>query len=128
MPAENVKAFFEALSKDGVLQKALREKELAYTGAKENREAVVAEVLIPVANEAGYDFTLEDLKAFEKSMQVEGELAEDELEAVAGGGMNWGVCVFWGLGGGSSCIVVGGGFCVVAGWDGVIYANDKWGG
>ena len=117
MPAENVKAFFEALSKDGVLQKALREKELAYTGAKENREAVVAEVLIPVANEAGYDFTLEDLKAFEKSMQVEGELAEDELEAVAGGGMNWGLCLLGGIGGGGeSCFVIGFTICVVAGF------------
>ena len=119
MAAENVKAFFEALSKDEALQQALKEKELAYTGSKEDREAIVKEVLLPVAKEAGYAFTLEELKEFEKSMRVEGELVENELESVAGG-MNWGVCFIFGAGGGSTCVVVGSGFCIVGGWDGII--------
>ena len=94
----------------------------------EDREAIVAEVLIPVAKAAGYDFTLEDLKAFEKSMQVEGELSENELESVAGGGdhingvdysggiKNWGLCVVVGLAGGRDCIVGGLALCIVAGF------------
>ena len=73
--------------------------------------------MIPVAEEAGYAFTLEELKEIEKGMRPEGEVDEDELESVAGGS-NWGVCVLLGVGGGSSCIVIGGGFCLVAGWDG----------
>ena len=127
MAKENVKAFFEALFKDEAIQQALKAKELAYTGSKEDREAVVKEVLIPVAEEAGYAFTLEELKAFEKGMCLEGELSENELEAVAGG-MNWGVCFIFGFGEGSSCLVVGSGLCVVGGWDGVISADGKWGG
>ena len=95
MAAENVKAFFEALSKDEALQQALREKEVAYTGMKEDREAVVEAVLLPVAKEAGYEFTLEELKALEKSMRPEGELSENELEDVAGGG--------------GFCLIIGGG-------------------
>ena len=115
MAKENVKAFFEALSKDEAIQQALKEKELSYTGMKEDREAVVAEVLIPVAEEAGYAFTLEEMKAFEKGMRPEGELGEDELESVAGGVEDWGVCVLAGIGWGTMCAVIGITVCVVAG-------------
>ena len=115
MAKENIKAFFEALSKDEALQKTLKEKELAYAGAKEDREAIVKEVLIPVAEEAGYDFTLEELKEFEKSMRPEGELDESELEAVAGGVEDWGLCVLAGIGWGTMCAVIGITVCVVAG-------------
>ena len=85
MTQENIKVFFEALSKDEALQQALKEKALSYTGSKEDREAVVEAILIPVAKKAGYAFTLEELKEFEKGMRPEGELNESELEAVAGG-------------------------------------------
>ena len=115
MVTENIKAFFEALSKDEALQQALREKELSYTGMKEDREAIVAEILIPVAKAAGYDFTLEDVKAFEKGMRVEGELSENELEAVAGGVEDWGICVLAGFGWGTMCAVIGVTICVIAG-------------
>ena len=115
MAKENIKAFFEALSKDESIQQALKAKELAYTGIKEDREAIVKEVLIPVAEEAGYVFTLEELKEFEKGMRPEGELDENELEAVAGGVEDWGVCVLAGLGWGTMCAVIGVTLCVVAG-------------
>ena len=116
MAKENVKAFFEALSKDEALQQALKEKEVAYTGMKEDRAAIVKEVLLPVAEEAGYAFTLEELKEFESSMQAEGELAEDELEAIAAGGVKtWGACMVVGVAGGTSCIVLGVGICLIAG-------------
>ena len=115
MAKENIKAFFEALSKDEALQKALEEKELAYTGAKEDRETVVAEVLIPAAKAAGYDFTAEELKEFDKGMRPEGELDESELESVAGGVEDWGLCVLAGIGWGTMCAVIGITVCVVAG-------------
>lgn len=51
--------------------------------------------MLPVAKEAGYEFTLEELKKFAKSMWPEGELDEAELEAVAGGG---GFCLILGFG------------------------------
>ena len=115
MAKENVKAFFEALTQEETLQQALKAKELAYTGVKEDREAVVKEVLIPVAKEAGYAFTLEEMKAFEKGMYPEGELGEDELESVAGG-LTWGICVMFGIGGGDMCYVGGGTACFIAGF------------
>ena len=95
MAVENVKAFFEVLSKDEAIQQALKAKEAAYTGSKEDRDAVVEAILLPVAKEAGYEFTLEELKKFAKSMWPEGELDEAELEAVAGGG---GFCLILGFG------------------------------
>ena len=119
MAKENIKAFFEALSKDETIQKAMKEKELGYTGSKEDREAVIKAVLIPVAEEAGYTFTLEELKELEKGMREEGELAENELESVAGGTDDWGVwgvCFLAGIGGGGTCVVVGFGFCFINGW------------
>ena len=116
MAKENIKAFFEVLSQDEAIQKALKEKELAYTGIKEDREAVVKEVLLPVAEEAGYAFTLDELKEFEKEAQAERELDEAELESVAGGAVGtWGICVFFGVGGGDLCVGPGFTICVVAG-------------
>ena len=115
MTKENIKAFFEALSQDEALQKALKEKELAYTGAKDDRETIVETIVIPVAKAAGYDFTLEELKEFEKGMRPEGELDESELEAVAGGVEDWGLCILAGIGWGTMCAVIGITICVVAG-------------
>ena len=115
MAKENVKAFFEVLSKDEAIQQALKAKEAAYTGIKEDREIVVKEVLIPVAEEAGYTFTLEEVKEFEKGMRAEGELAENELESIAGGIEMWGVCVVLGAAWGDWCRVIGVGGCIVAG-------------
>ena len=115
MANENVNSFFEAMTKDESIQQALKEKELAYTGAKDDREAVIKEVLIPVAEAAGYTFTVEDLKEYEEGKQVNGELNEDELEAVAGG-LTWGLCIMLGFGGGDMCYIIGGTACVGGGF------------
>jgi predicted ribosomally synthesized peptide with nif11-like leader len=115
MALENVKAFFEALTKDESIQQALKEKELAYAGAKDDREAIVKEVLFPVAEAAGYTFTLDELKEFEKNMQAQGELNESELEAVVGGADSWGVCTGVGVGYGDMCFIVGLAACFIAG-------------
>ena len=95
MENNNVKAFFEVLSKDEAVQKALKEKEIAYAVAKEYQQSIIEEVVIPVAKAAGYEFTLEDVLDLEKSMRPEGEMDENELEAVAGG---QGFCVIIGIG------------------------------
>ena len=120
MEKKDMRAFFEALSKDEAVQKALKEKELAYIGTKEHLDSIIEEILLPVANAAGYNFTLEDLLDFEKDMRLQGELDEDELESIAGGKV-WGVCVGFGIGygssayGTSSCFILGGALCVVVG-------------
>ena len=127
MAKENVKAFFEALSQNEALQQALKAKELAYTGIKEDREAIVNEVLIPVAEEAGYNFTLEELKEFEKGMRPAGELDEDELESVSGGlSFAFGLTFLGGVGyslSSDDCRGLGFGLCIVIGITGNPYAT-----
>ena len=80
------------------MQQALNAKELAFTGMKEDREAVAEEIVIPVAKEAGYEFTLEELREFEEGLRPTGELDEDELEAVSGGVFSIAFCVCGGTG------------------------------
>ena len=48
-------------------------------------------------------------------MRPEGELDENELEAVAGGVEVWGACVVVGVGYGTTCFILGGSLCVIAG-------------
>lgn len=117
MAKENVKAFLEALTKDEAVQKILKEKEKDYAGIKDARDSIIKEILLPVAEKAGYSFTEEELKEYEKNLQPQGELDEDELEAVAGGVENWGACSGLGAGYGDSCFIIGFAVCVVAGVD-----------
>ena len=87
MSVEQVKAFVAKVKEDQALAKKLKDAEAAYKGDK---EAGVAAVVIPIAAEAGFKFTVEDYKA---AFEAEGEASENELDAVAGGG-DW--CIFFG--------------------------------
>ncbi len=98
MSKENVKAFMDKLATDKDLQ------------AKVNDRAKAVEaVIIPVAKEAGFDFTVEDLKAYEKGI-ADGTISKEELDAVAGGS----TCIFAGTPpacnqyNGQTCIFFGG--------------------
>lgn len=55
-------------------------------------------VFLPIAKEAGFDFTAEELKAAERELVEEKGISEEELENVSGGG---GFCFF--IGGGNDC-------------------------
>lgn len=80
MSVDQVKAFFQKVKEDEALGKKLADAQAAYKGDK---DGAVAAVIIPVAAEAGFKFTTEDVKAAFPT--GEGEASEDELEAVAGG-------------------------------------------
>ena len=80
MSVDQAKAFFQKVKEDEALGKKLADAQAAYKGDK---EGAVAAVIIPVAAEAGFKFTTEDVKAAFPT--GEGEASEDELEAVAGG-------------------------------------------
>ena len=66
--------------------------------------------MLPIAKEAGYDFTAEELKSAEKELAVEKGISEEELENVCGGtvtkcfllglsdGDDMAVCVWKGIG------------------------------
>lgn len=62
---EQAEAFFERVAAEPALAERLRLAEADYPGSLEIREAVVEDVLLPIAAELGYDFTVEELRAYE---------------------------------------------------------------
>jgi len=66
MSEEQLKAFQEAVKADAVLQEKLK--------------AADAEAVVVIAQEAGFNISVEDLE-----VQVSEDLSEEELEGVAGG-------------------------------------------
>ena len=67
---EQAQAFFERYAEDEQLRERLRREEENYPGSLEIREAVVEDVLLPVARELGYDFTLEELRTYETRVKL----------------------------------------------------------
>ena len=83
MSVEQVKAFFKKVKEDSELAQKLKDAQAVYTGDPSDKDAAVAAIVIPIAAEAGFNFTVADFKAaFEAE---EGEASSDELDAVAGG-------------------------------------------
>lgn len=91
MAQENVREFMEFLNRDEELQKKLKTATEAYTGDKTDEKAVFEAVIVPIAKEAGYEFSFEDVEELAKASGVD-ELSEDELAAVAGGGYILNAC------------------------------------
>ena len=73
MSVEQAKAFIEKLDSDAAFRNRV-------VTADDN------EARLNIAREAGYDFSMEELQQSVPA-QVEEELSEDELEALAGGAM-----------------------------------------
>ncbi len=68
---ENVQRFFDRYAADEELRRRVLEAEAMYPGSLEIREAVVEDVLLPIAAELGLPFTLQDLRAFETRHKLE---------------------------------------------------------
>ncbi len=83
MSVEQVKAFLAKAKEDSALAKKIKDAEKAYTGDKSDKDAAIAAVFIPIAAQAGFNFTVDDFKAAFDTNE-EGEASEDELNAVAG--------------------------------------------
>ena len=86
MSVDQAKAFFQKVKEDPELAKKIKDAQAAYKGDTSDKDAAIAAVVIPIAAEAGFKFTVDDFKA---TFEAEGEASEDELDAVAGGN-------FWG--------------------------------
>ncbi len=67
---EQAEAFFARYEEDEALRERLRQAEECYPGSLEIREAVVEDVLLPIARELGYDFTLEELRTYETRVKL----------------------------------------------------------
>ena len=96
MAKENVKKFYQKLANDKALQEKLAKAQEGYEGDLNDRQTIVETVFLPIAKEAGFDFTAEELKAAERELVEEKGISEEELENVSGG---WGFCCL--IGGGS---------------------------
>ena len=87
---ESVKKLFEALKNDAALAVKLKFAGKAYEGKEmieQERRTVIEREIMPIIRAAGYEVTLKELEEYSKSLKpATGELSDDELEAVAGGG------------------------------------------
>ena len=85
---ENVTRFFERYIEDPDLRTRIAEAEAVYPGSLEIRESVAAAVLLPIAEDVGLPFTLQELRAYETRKMLgrirpdvtiqEGDADEDE--------------------------------------------------
>lgn len=91
MSAENVKKFYEALSRDSDLQQKCRELSQKHQGESldEAKLARMAEQdWLPLAAERGFSFTWDELFEYGRELQQDknnGELSDEELLAVSAG-------------------------------------------
>ena len=96
MSMEQVKAFFAKVNEDSELAQKLKDAQAAYTGDKSDKAAAIAAVVLPIAAQAGFNFTVEDFKAVFDNND-EGEASANELSAVAGGGGCGATYIFCGM-------------------------------
>ena len=104
MSIEAVKEFYERIASDEEFQNKLNElqdkatKGLELPLAQDKKEEMLKGVIIPFAKEQGFDFSIEDIKEFEKSI-VE-QLDEEQLENISAGGRGFGCtgCISLGFG------------------------------
>ena len=92
MAKENVGKFYDKLAQDAALAEKLNALDKKFADTNEGsaddiafREKAVAAIVIPLAEEVGLPFTLEELKEYEQEQLKEMNLSEDELDQVAGG-------------------------------------------
>ena len=82
---ENAEQFFALYARDEALRRRCLDAEAAYPGSLEIREAVVEDVLMPIAAELGLPFTVQDLRAYEtrvKLRSAKGDVAMEEDEPI----------------------------------------------
>ena len=76
----NVEAFFARYEAEPALQKKVEDALACYPGSLELRESVVEYVLLPIAEEAGLPFTLQELRAYETRKKLQNMKPDVEVE------------------------------------------------
>ena len=103
MSVENVKKFYEALSQDESLKQKFVELSQKYQGQPMSEAKVTSlmeQEALPLAQQMGYSFTMDDLKAYGEEMKQAGinrELNDEEMQAVTGGKQGDTACIFLGF-------------------------------
>jgi hypothetical protein len=91
MAVENVKKFYEAVSQDESLKQKFVELSQKHQGEPMDEAKVMTlmeQEALPLAQQMGYSFTMNDLKVYGEEMNqtnMNSELSDSELEAVVGG-------------------------------------------
>ena len=75
---ENVIKFFELYNKDEDLKKRVLDAEAMYPGSLEIREAVVKDVLLPIARDIGLEFDISDLRKYETRLKMSKVTMDDD--------------------------------------------------
>lgn len=75
---ENVIKFFEKYNSDEALKKRVLEAEALYPGSLEIREAVVKDVLLPIAKDIGLEFDISDLRKYETRLKMSKVTMDDD--------------------------------------------------
>jgi predicted ribosomally synthesized peptide with nif11-like leader len=123
MAKENVAKFYEALSSDAELQAKVKLVNDRYAGkdlSAEEKSKAFEEFILPIAKEAGYEFSMDELRKAEQQPGAGEEFSDEELAAVSGGldMQTIGACFLIGAGIGGPCSeFAGSGFCLFVGWN-----------
>ena len=104
---ENLKVFFEQLSQNQALKDELEAlgKEYPDNGQLERNKAAIVQKTLEIAAKHGLTLTKEDFEAMEAEAAKAGDLTDEQLEAVAGGGDC--SCFLAGFSKGCNCAIVG---------------------
>ena len=70
---DNAVKFFDRYKTDETLRARVQEAVNAYPGSLEIREALVENVLLPIARELALDFSVEELRAYETAPERSGQ-------------------------------------------------------
>lgn len=76
----NVSKFFNIYNSDEALRERIRIAEENYPGSLEIREALVEDILLPVAEEMGLPFSIMDLFVYESRLKHERQSDEERPE------------------------------------------------
>ena len=112
MAKENVKNFFEEVSKSEDLQKQLKTATEKTNAEVQKLIEAQTESVVEVAKKAGFEFTAEELLS--SAQQGDKKLDQNELDAVAGGWVGATCCCLIGMGVGFGCSG-GGSYCALLG-------------
>ena len=104
MAKENVKKFLEELSTNKELQEKFMEAQKGYEAEGKGEEEIFEDIVLPIAKEAGFEFTVSEYHIVQREAMAEKGISEEELENVSGGGF----CFLIGFGNsGGICALIG---------------------
>ena len=89
MAKENVKKFLEELTTNKELQEKFIVAQKHYEVEGKSEEEVFEDIVLPIAKEAGYEFTINEYRGAQRDAIAESSISEEELENVSGG---WSGC------------------------------------